>query len=89
MVEAGLGTSHFPGEAHGRFPPGAGTLHRAPTTSGVKAAQRPKGLALIPAQGGGARWRAAWELDVKQQLKEYGRAGEGVRERPSTSPKTG
>jgi hypothetical protein len=26
-------------------------LNRAPTTSGVKAAQRPKGSALIPARG--------------------------------------
>jgi hypothetical protein len=30
-------------------------LTRAPTASGVKAAQRSKSLALMPAQGGGAR----------------------------------
>jgi hypothetical protein len=29
--------------------------HAGTATSGVKAAQRPKGLALTPAQGGGAR----------------------------------
>ena len=31
---------------------GAGAIMRATATSGVKAAQRPKGLALTPAQGG-------------------------------------
>jgi hypothetical protein len=48
-----------------RHSPGAGTFNYATATSGVKVAQHPQGLTLIPARDGGARWRIVISLLAK------------------------